>query len=52
MIGGHRIPVRKSISYLGVKLDTRRKFNEHVRTVAARAKSLAAALGRLIPNMS
>lgn len=37
--------------YLGVQLDTRLSFVEHVSTVAAGAKKAAAALGRLMPNV-
>jgi len=51
-IGGHQIPVRKAIRYLGVRLDTRLTFGDHVRKTAASARASAAALGRLMPNVS
>jgi len=51
-IGGLRIPVKRSISYLGVTLDTRLNYNDHVLAVTAKARSTAAAIGRLMPNMS
>ncbi|KAF0755937.1 Uncharacterized protein FWK35_00016943 [Aphis craccivora] len=44
-------PVKRAIRYLGVRLDTRLSFVDHVSTVAAGARKAAAALGRLMPNI-
>jgi len=51
-LDGHQIPVRRVISYLGVKLDIKRNFNDHILAAMSRARKTAAALGRLMPNMS
>lgn len=50
-IQGYLIPVKKSIRYLGVQLDTRLSFGEHAIAVAAGARKAASALGRLMPNV-
>jgi len=50
-IQGHQIPPKPAIRYLGVQLDTRLSFIEHTSNVAAAARKLAAALGRLMPNV-
>lgn len=49
--GGHPIDVGRSIKYLGVLLDTRMSFKEHLSKVSASAKRSAVALGRLMPNV-
>lgn len=51
-IQGCHIPVERAIRYLGVRLDTRLSFVNHATTVAAGARKAAAALGRLMPNVS
>jgi len=50
-VQGYRVPVKRDIRYLGVRLDTRLSFVEHVTSVSAGAKRAAAALGRLMPNV-
>lgn len=45
------VPVKSSIRYLGVQLDTRLSFGEHVATVAAGARKAASALGRPMLNV-
>lgn len=52
VIAGSVIPVKPSIKYLGVHLDTRLSFNEHLVRVSAAARNTTAALGRLMPNVS
>lgn len=51
MLEGHPIPVRRHIGYLGVRLDTRLSFREHVTTVSKKASAVARAIGRLMPNL-
>ncbi|KAE9542273.1 hypothetical protein AGLY_003400 [Aphis glycines] len=48
---GCQVPVKKVIRYLGVRLDTRLSFVDHIGSAAAGAKKAAAALGRLMPNV-
>ncbi|CAI6371752.1 unnamed protein product [Macrosiphum euphorbiae] len=50
-VQGCQIPIQRAIRYLGVRLDTRLSFVDHVTSVAAGARKAAAALGRLIPNV-
>jgi len=50
-VGGHPIPLRDSLRYLGVILDKRLAFAAHVNTVAGKAARSAAALARLMPNI-
>ncbi|XP_025405682.1 uncharacterized protein LOC112679949 [Sipha flava] len=50
-IEGFQVPTKRAIRYLGVQLDTRLSFVEHVTTVAAGARRAAAAIGRLMPNV-
>ncbi|KAL4082363.1 hypothetical protein QTP88_030019 [Uroleucon formosanum] len=50
-VGGHPIPLRGSLRYLGVILDKRLTFAAHVETVAGKAARSATALARLMPNI-
>jgi len=50
-IQGCQVPVKRSVRYLGIQLDTRLSFVEHASTVAAGAKKAATALARLMPNV-
>jgi len=50
-IQGFSVPVKRDIRYLGVQLDTPLSFVEHATLVAAGAKTAAATLGRLMPNI-
>lgn len=50
-ISGHQIPVVREMRYLGIRLDTRLSFMNHVKSVAAGARRTASALGRLMPNV-
>lgn len=45
------VPVKGFISYLGVQLDTRLSFGQHVARAAEGARKAAAALSRLMPNV-
>jgi len=50
-IKGFQVSTERAIRYLGVQLDIRLSFVEYVNTVAAGAKRVAAAIGRLMPNV-
>ena len=51
ILGGQQIPVKSSMRYLGVQLDTRLNFGAHIRLVTAAARRTVSALGRLMPNV-
>lgn len=44
-----KVPTKRAIRYLGVQLDTRLTYVEHVTTVAAGARRVAATIGKLMP---
>ncbi|KAL4126804.1 hypothetical protein QTP88_011013 [Uroleucon formosanum] len=44
-----KVPTKRVIRYLGVQLDTRLTYVEHVTTVAAGARRAAATIGKLMP---
>lgn len=48
---GVPIAVGRSIRYLGVFLDTRLTFRDHIMKVTAGARKTAVAIGRLMPNV-
>lgn len=50
-LGGQQIPVKSSMRYLGVQLDTRLNFGDHIWLVTAAARRTVSALGRLMPNV-
>lgn len=50
-IEGHVIPVKSSIRYLGVELDTRLSFTAHIAAASRKATESAKAIGRLMPNV-
>lgn len=52
IIGGHQIELSPHLRYLGVILDSKLSFGKHVETVASKAATSAAALSRLMPNLS
>lgn len=49
-VNNHVVAVSKSTLYLGVTLDTRRSFLQHIRKAADSASTLSAAMARLTPN--
>ncbi|KAL4142690.1 hypothetical protein QTP88_005100 [Uroleucon formosanum] len=51
ILGVQQIPVRSSMRYLGVQLDTRLNFGAHIRLATAAARRTVSALGRLMPNV-
>lgn len=51
-IGGHPIALSKQLRYLGVILDQRLTFAQHIEKVTGKAARSAAALARLMPNIS
>ena len=50
-LGEHVIEWKKSIKYLGVQLDRRLSFGEHLQIATAKAIQCGAALTRLMPNI-
>ena len=50
VLGEHVIEWKKSIKYLGVQLDRRLSFGEHLQIVNAKAIQCGANLARLMPN--
>ncbi|KAL4123167.1 hypothetical protein QTP88_015390 [Uroleucon formosanum] len=46
----HAVPVKPTIRYLGVNLDTRLSFTTHIATVSRKAADSAMTVGRLMPN--
>ena len=51
ILGEHEVEWRTSIKYLGVQLDLRLSFCEHLRITAAKAIQCGASLARLMPNI-
>ncbi|KAL4084959.1 hypothetical protein QTP88_027819 [Uroleucon formosanum] len=51
IVEGHAVPVKRSMRYLGVELDTRLLFTKHVHQASAKACESALAIGRLMPNV-
>jgi hypothetical protein len=50
-VEGHAVPVKASIRYLGVQLDTRLSFTAHIAAAAKKATESARAIGRLMSNV-
>lgn len=50
-VEGHVIPMKPSIRYLGVELDTRLSFTAHIAAASRKATESAKAIGRLTPNV-
>ncbi|KAL4091142.1 hypothetical protein QTP88_025879 [Uroleucon formosanum] len=50
-VQGFQVPVKKAIRYLGVQLDSRLLFVDHVSSVAAWSRKAVTALERLMPNI-
>ena len=51
VLGEHEIEWKKSIKYLGVQLDRRLSFGEHLQIATDKAIQCGAALTRLMPNI-
>lgn len=51
LIDSCQVAVKRAVRYLGVQLDTRLSFGEHVEAVSTSARRAASALGRLMPNV-
>ena len=51
VLGKHEIKWKKSIKYLGVQLDRRLSFGEHLQIATAKDIQCGAALTRLTPNI-
>ncbi|XP_071572270.1 uncharacterized protein [Temnothorax nylanderi] len=50
-VEGVRVPTTPYFTYLGVWLDERRSFGEHVDRVAPKTKRMANSLARILPNI-
>ncbi|KAF0735570.1 Reverse transcriptase domain-containing protein [Aphis craccivora] len=51
-IDGHRVESSKCVKYLGVHIDSRWRFSDHARIVAAKAGKTVQQLSRILPNIS
>ena len=51
VLGKHEIECKKSIKYLGVQLDRRLNFGEHLQIATVKAVQCGAALTRLMANI-
>ena len=51
VLGEHEVVWKKSIKYLGVQLDRRLSFGEHLQIAIAKAIQCEANLARLMPNI-
>ena len=51
VLGEHEVDWKTSIKYLGVQLDRRLSFGEHLKIAAAKAIQCGASLARLMPNI-
>ena len=51
VLGEHEVEWKKSIKYLGVQLDRRLSFGEHLQIATAKAIQYGAALTRLMPKI-
>ncbi|KAI5722312.1 hypothetical protein M8J76_006741 [Diaphorina citri] len=49
--GNQEIPQKDSVKYLGVVLDKKLCFNQHIDYVTAKAEKTVAALSRIVPNL-
>lgn len=50
-MGGHRVELSQSIRYLGVQMDSKLRYTEHVTKAAAKAAGTATALSRIMANI-
>lgn len=48
--GGHTVPLKKEVKYLGVILDQGMTFSQHVRYASAKAEKTVSALVKLMPR--
>ena len=51
VLGEHKVEWKTSIKHLGVQLDRRLSFSEHLKIAAAKAIQCGATLARLMPNI-
>ena len=50
-VGDERIPVKESMRYLGITLDSRLNFEAHLRNLSPKIEGVVAHLSRLLPNV-
>ncbi|KAL4131831.1 hypothetical protein QTP88_009080 [Uroleucon formosanum] len=51
LVEGHIIPIKQSMRYLGVEIDTRLSFTKHIQQASRKATDSATAIARLMPNI-
>lgn len=51
-LAGKSLATRERVKYLGVLLDTRRNFYEHIEAVCARVDAIVGAIRGLLPNVN
>ncbi|KAL4083185.1 hypothetical protein QTP88_028515 [Uroleucon formosanum] len=51
LVEGHVIPIKQSMRYLGVEIDTRLSFTKHIQQASRKATDSATAIARLMPNI-
>lgn len=51
LVEGLVIPIKQSMRYLGVDIDTRLTFTKHIQQTSRNATDSAKAIGRLMPNL-
>jgi len=52
MVNGHLVSSKQCVKYLGVLIDSKSRFKEHARSVAAKAGKVVQRLSRIMPNIS
>jgi len=50
-VGDQQITTKNSVKYLGIEIDSGRRFKVHEQTVGAKAMKTAQALARILPNI-
>lgn len=51
LVEGHAIPIKQSMRYLGVEIETRLSFTKHIQQASRKTTNSATAIGRLMPNI-
>ncbi|KAL4083112.1 hypothetical protein QTP88_028442 [Uroleucon formosanum] len=51
LVEGHVIPIKQSMRYIGVEIDTRLSFTKHIQQASRKATDSATAIARLMPNI-
>lgn len=51
VVGGHQVTTKNSLKYLGVEIDSGRRFKVHEQAIGHKATRTAQALSRILPNI-